>query len=281
MFARLHVPRRVLLASALGLALPAAAFAQCPTADLVGKQLQEVFKRPIEVKKVSPAPVKGLCEVQVSFQGRPNILYTDTTGAYFVTGHLIEAASARDLTEETISALSSLSAEDMKKVDALVAMTRRHQGPDGLLRHRPALTVLQEGRCGPQGAGGQGRDPGQGADVPAADAQGRARAVRGRGLRQEGLRRSRERLQVRQPVRRGRQAGRRDRSPCSRARGSPARRRTSSPTGGSSPACSSRTRCASGSASRCRRRTPTAAQETAPAKKYRATRAWRAAPRRP
>jgi len=122
-------PRRVLLASALGLALPAAAFAQCPTADLMGKQLQDVFKRPIEVKKVSPATVKGLCEVQVSFQGRPNVLYTDTTGAYFVTGHVIEAASGKDVTEETISALSSLSSEEMKKVDALVAMTVGTKGP--------------------------------------------------------------------------------------------------------------------------------------------------------
>jgi len=122
-------PRRVLFASALWLALPAAAYAQCPTADLVGKQLQDVFKRPIEVKKVSPAPVKGLCEVQVSFQGRPNVLYTDATGAYFVTGHVIEAASGRDVTEETISALSSLPPEDMKKVDALVAMTVGTKGP--------------------------------------------------------------------------------------------------------------------------------------------------------
>lgn len=129
MSARNCFSRRVLLASALGLALPAAAFAQCPTAELVGKQIQDVFKRPIEVKKVSPATLKGLCEVQVSFQGRPNILYTDTSGAYLVTGHLIEAASGRDLTEETLSALSSLSAEDIKKVDALVAMTVGTKGP--------------------------------------------------------------------------------------------------------------------------------------------------------
>ena len=129
MFEHPLIIRRALLASALGLALPAAAFAQCPTADLVGKELQEVFKRPIEVKKVSPATVKGLCEVQVSFQGRANVLYVDTTGAYFVTGHIIEAASGRDLTEETIGALSSLSPADMKKVDALVAMSVGTTGP--------------------------------------------------------------------------------------------------------------------------------------------------------
>jgi len=123
------LPRRVLLAAALVLALPAAAFAQCPPADLVSKELQEVFKRPIEVKKVSPATVKGLCEIQVSFQGRANILYTDTTGANFVTGHIVEVASGKDLTEETIGALSSLSPEDLKNVDALVAMSVGTKGP--------------------------------------------------------------------------------------------------------------------------------------------------------
>lgn len=121
--------RRVLFASALGLALPAAAFAQCPTADLVGKEIQTVFKRPIEVKKVSPAALKGLCEVQVSFQGQPSVLYTDATGAYFVIGPLIEAASGRNLTEETISALKSLSPEDLKKVESLVALTVGTKGP--------------------------------------------------------------------------------------------------------------------------------------------------------
>jgi len=131
MFEHRHFPRRALLASALGLglALPVAAFAQCPTADLVGKELQKVFKRPVEVKKVSPATVKGLCEVQVSFQGRANVLYVDTTGAHFVTGHIIDVASGRDLTEETIGALSSLSSEDLKKVDALVAISVGSKGP--------------------------------------------------------------------------------------------------------------------------------------------------------
>jgi thiol:disulfide interchange protein DsbC len=121
--------RRALLASALGLALPAAAFAQCPTAELVSKELQDVFKRPIEVKKVSPAPLKGLCEIQVSFQGQPSVLYTDAAGAYFIIGPLIDAATGRNFTEEAVSALKSLPPEDMKKVDALVAMTLGTKGP--------------------------------------------------------------------------------------------------------------------------------------------------------
>ena len=130
MSARRRFPRHALLAPALSLALPAAAFAQCPTAEQVSKTIQEVFKRPgIEVMKISPAPLKGLCEVQVGFQGRPNVLYTDAAGGYFVTGHMIETKSGRDLTEETLTALNSIAPEDMKKIDALVAMTVGTKGP--------------------------------------------------------------------------------------------------------------------------------------------------------
>lgn len=122
--------RRALLALLPALALPAAAAAQCPTAEQVSASIQEVFKRPgIEVRKVSPAPAKGLCEVVVAFQGRPNILYTDATGGYFVTGHLLDARSGKDLTDETLSALNSLSPEEMKKVEALVALTVGTKGP--------------------------------------------------------------------------------------------------------------------------------------------------------
>jgi len=123
MSAHVHFPRRALLASALGLALPAAAFAQCPTAAQVGKTMEDVFKRAIEVKKISPAAVKGLCEVQVGFQGRPNVLYVDTKGVYFVTGHIIDSKSGQDITEEKIAELNSIAPEDMKKIDSLVAMT--------------------------------------------------------------------------------------------------------------------------------------------------------------
>jgi thiol:disulfide interchange protein DsbC len=121
---------RALLALLPALAVPAAAAAQCPSADQVSGSILEVFKRPgIEVKKVSPASAKGLCEVVVTFQGRPNVLYIDAAGGYFVTGHLIDVKSGKDLTEETISALNSLSPEEMKKVDALVAMTVGTKGP--------------------------------------------------------------------------------------------------------------------------------------------------------
>ena len=121
---RPHGTRRALIALLPLLAVPVSARAQCPSAEQLSGSIQEVFKRPgIEVKKVSPAPLKGLCEIVVTFQGRQNVLYSDATGGYFVTGHLLDVRGGKDLTEETLSALNSLSPEEMKKVDALVAMT--------------------------------------------------------------------------------------------------------------------------------------------------------------
>ncbi|HEY6000291.1 MAG TPA: disulfide isomerase DsbC N-terminal domain-containing protein [bacterium] len=122
--------RRTLIALLPALAMPAVAAAQCPSAEQVNANILEVFKRPgIEVRKVSPSPAKGLCEVIVYFQGKPNALYVDAAGGFFVTGHLIDVKNGRDVTEETLSALNSLSPEDMKKVEGLVAMTVGTKGP--------------------------------------------------------------------------------------------------------------------------------------------------------
>lgn len=138
MSVRTHVSRHALFVSVLGLALPAAAYAQCPSTDQVGKTIQEVFKRPgIEVKRVKPAAIKGLCEIHLVFQKKGSMLYTDATGAYFIAnGVMIDTKSSKNLTEESLAslneeleALNALSPEEMKKVDGLVAMTLGTKGP--------------------------------------------------------------------------------------------------------------------------------------------------------
>lgn len=138
MSSRTSVSRRVLLASALGLALPGAVFAQCPTAEQVSKKLEEVFKQPgIQVKKVQPAAVKGLCEVQIVAQRQGSVLYTDAAGAHFiVNGIVIDIKNGRNLTAESVGALNEelaalnvIPPEEMKKVEALVAMTVGTKGP--------------------------------------------------------------------------------------------------------------------------------------------------------
>jgi thiol:disulfide interchange protein DsbC len=123
MSSRSRAAHRVFLALAPALALPAVSLAQCPPVEQVGKQIQETFKRPIEVKKVTPSPLKGLCEIQVQFQGRANILYTDATGEFFVTGHVIDAKNGKDLTDESLAVMNSFTPAEMQKVASLAAIT--------------------------------------------------------------------------------------------------------------------------------------------------------------
>ena len=111
-----------LLSPAL-LLLPAAAAAQCPTPEAAGAAIQRVFDKPIEVRKVTPSRMKGLCEVQVTFQGRANLLYVDAGGEYFLTGHLIDVKSGKDLTEETLVALNSFGEAELQKLTPLTAYT--------------------------------------------------------------------------------------------------------------------------------------------------------------
>jgi thiol:disulfide interchange protein DsbC len=123
MSSRSRAAHRVLLALAPALALPALSFAQCPTAEQTGKRIQETFKRPLDVKKVTPSALKGICEVQFQFQGRANVLYTDAAGDFFLTGHVIDAKSGKDLTEESLAVMNTFSPAEMQKVSSLAALT--------------------------------------------------------------------------------------------------------------------------------------------------------------
>ena len=108
---------------------PAAAAGGCPSAGDVAKNIKQVFKRDIGVTAVTPSPLKGICEIQVTFQGRPNILYSDAAGAFFLTGHLIDAKVGTDLTEESLAAINAFTAEDMEKVASLGTLTLGTKGP--------------------------------------------------------------------------------------------------------------------------------------------------------
>lgn len=115
--------RRALVALLPSLALPAAAFGQCPPVEQTAETMKRVFKTPVEVKRISPSPVKGLCEIRFVVQGQPNILYTDPAGGYFLYGQVLEAASGKNLTREALDVLTALSADDLKRLEALTAIT--------------------------------------------------------------------------------------------------------------------------------------------------------------
>jgi thiol:disulfide interchange protein DsbC len=61
-----------------------------------------------KVDTVQSTPIPGIFEIH--FQGRegPRIVYSDAQGTYFLTGHLIESANDRDLTEERLQKLTAI-----------------------------------------------------------------------------------------------------------------------------------------------------------------------------
>lgn len=60
------------------------------------------------IEEIRPTPVTGIFEVRFQGRGGPQIVYTDSQGSYIFTGHLIDAKSDRDLTEERLQKLTAI-----------------------------------------------------------------------------------------------------------------------------------------------------------------------------
>lgn len=61
-----------------------------------------------KVDGVQATPVPGVFEVRFQSRNGPQIVYSDAQGTHFFTGHLIDAASGRDLTEERLLKLTAI-----------------------------------------------------------------------------------------------------------------------------------------------------------------------------
>ena len=62
----------------------------------------------VRVDGVQATPIPGIFEVRFQSREGPQILYSDAQGAYLFTGHLIDAKSDRDLTEERLQKLTAI-----------------------------------------------------------------------------------------------------------------------------------------------------------------------------
>ncbi len=74
-------------------------------------QIRQVIEAKLgggRVDGVQPAPVAGIFEVRFQSADGPRILYTDAQGSYIFTGHLIDAKTDRDLTEERLRKLTAI-----------------------------------------------------------------------------------------------------------------------------------------------------------------------------
>lgn len=61
-----------------------------------------------KVDDIQPTPIGGIFEVRFQSRDGPQIIYTDAAGSYIFTGHLIDAKSDRDLTEDRLQKLTSI-----------------------------------------------------------------------------------------------------------------------------------------------------------------------------
>ena len=62
----------------------------------------------VKVEGVQATPIAGIFEVRFQASEGLQIIYADAQGNYFFTGHLIEARSDRDLTEERLQKLTAI-----------------------------------------------------------------------------------------------------------------------------------------------------------------------------
>jgi thiol:disulfide interchange protein DsbC len=104
-----------------GLSGPAAA--QCPEKQRI-EQVVARFDAPDKrLLDLRPTSYPGLCEAHVQLNGKTHIFYTGPSGDYFLMGQLYDSASGRNVTRETIEAITFFSPEEMNRLAELAAFT--------------------------------------------------------------------------------------------------------------------------------------------------------------
>jgi thiol:disulfide interchange protein DsbC len=61
-----------------------------------------------KVEGVQATPLPGIFEVRIQGRDGPQLIYSDTQGAYFFTGHLIDVGKDQDLTEARLKKLTAI-----------------------------------------------------------------------------------------------------------------------------------------------------------------------------
>ena len=98
----------------------------CPSIEKTEMILKGLFQgSKIKIIEVSPAPLKGLCEVILSQGKRKGLTYIDESGNFLLVGRIIELRSRKDLTQERIAELNriKLSSEQLKRLKYYVAFS--------------------------------------------------------------------------------------------------------------------------------------------------------------
>jgi len=103
---------------------PSAIEANCPTTVTVKHILKKVFPgERMEIGKIEPAEIPGICKVQIKEQNRYRLLYTDLKGEFILAGNIFEAKSKKNLTREATLCLNKLTAGDLLHLETLTGFS--------------------------------------------------------------------------------------------------------------------------------------------------------------
>lgn len=111
----------------LSVDLPPAFSQVCPSVDAVKKTVAKVFKRELDVEKISPSVVPGLCQAVVKHKGQSRMIYTDTKGEFLIAGQVF-TADGLNLTAEAVKELNRFTLAELAKLNDLSAFTVGSKG---------------------------------------------------------------------------------------------------------------------------------------------------------
>lgn len=118
------------LAALVCLLLPAVGYAAgCPTEDVITENLEKTFRKKVQVKRVQPASLEGLCEVIVSVQGQTSLIYSDSSGRYLVNGQIFDSETRQDLSRAAMAEYNRFTPEEVEQLASLTALAVGESGP--------------------------------------------------------------------------------------------------------------------------------------------------------
>lgn len=119
------------------------AHAEYPAQKRVEEVIAKFEAQDRRIISIQPTDYPGLCEAHVQLNGKTHIFYTGPGGDFFIMGQLYDSNSGRNVTRDTLEAITLFSPEEMNRLAGLSAFTLGQQGEGSLvLCHGPPMPLL-------------------------------------------------------------------------------------------------------------------------------------------
>jgi thiol:disulfide interchange protein DsbC len=102
--------------------------AQCPPQKNVEELIAKFEAADKRLMDLRPTGYPGLCEAHILLNGKVHIFYIGASGDYFLMGQLYDSASGRNVTRETIEAITFFSPEEMNRLAGLSGFSIGQRG---------------------------------------------------------------------------------------------------------------------------------------------------------